>query len=409
MSESTLLSVNYTIKAAPAEVYRGFTHATLLRDWLSTVASSDPHPGGYLFLRWGDGRTVTGTYQQLDRPTHVSFTWNDTQLPVQTVLQVTFQAEGENTRLSLKQSSQEDGRELDRAAAGLETFWTDALENLASVIETGIDLRLARRPRLGIMMDEFTPEKAGKLGVPVKEGVLIAGTAEGTGARAAGLEKDDVLVSLNGKPLAAPTSFAVALVGLKAGDCPIVEYYRGPEKCSVALELGHFPIPELPATAREVADQVNKVNAEVMDALRAQLEGLSEEQASLQPAEGEWSVKELVAHFILAERDYQSWVADMLNDTPIEDWLMNRSNVTPRLSALITRLQTLPALLNELAQAKAETAATIDAFPESFARDRKHLFRRAAQWEIEGKPAHYYEEHREQFQTAIDKARQQLS
>ncbi len=84
---------------------------------------------------------------------------------------------------------------------------------------------------------------------------------------------------------------------------------------------------------------------------------------------------------------------------------MNRSNVLPRLSALIDRLQTLPALLDEVAKAKAESVAVIEAFPESFMRNRKHLYRRAAQWQVEGMPAHYYDEHREQFQATIDKAK----
>jgi hypothetical protein len=243
------------------------------------------------------------------------------------------------------------------------------------------------------------------LGVPVSQGVLLHGTAEGTGAQAAGLLKDDVLVSLNGVPLLDPTSFDAALRGLKAGDRPIVEYYRGTEKRSTPLELGNFPIPELPDVAGELAAKVRQVYAEARAAMRAQVEGLTDEQAAARPAEGQWSANELVAHFVLMERDYQSWVADMLNDTPVEDWLQMRPNVQPRISALTARLSTLPALLEELERAQEETAALIEAFPASFVRDRKHLYRRAALWEIEGHPSHYFEEHKEQFQAAIDAAR----
>jgi hypothetical protein len=328
----------------------------------------------------------------------VRFTWLDTDLQAPSVITVTCTPEGDGSLLTLEQTG-----EIGRAAwVAMEAFWKQSLENLASVLETGIDLRIARRPRLGISMDEFTPQVAKKLGVPVREGVLLGSTAEGSGARAAGLQKEDVLVSLNGHPLAGPHSFDVALRGLKVGDQPVVEYYRGPEKQSVPLKLGSFPIPDLPASASELADKVRELNSEIMAAIRKQLEGLSEKQANARPAEGEWSVNELVAHFVLAQRDYQGWVADMINDIPVEDWLMNRSNVQARITSLTARLPTLPALLDELVQAQAETSMMIASFPESFVNNRKHLYRRAAGWEMKEIPDHYYQEHQEQFRKTIE-------
>ncbi len=400
MSDNTI-HITRSIHTPPVEACRGFTHATLLRDWLCNASSVEAYPGGHLFLRWRDGRTVTGTYQQIDPPQEVRFTWLDTELQAPSVIIVTCTPEAEGSLLTLEQTG-EVSRE---ARAAMESFWQQALENLASVLETGIDLRFARRPRLGINMDEFSPRVAQKLGVPVNVGVLLAATAEGSGAQAAGLQKGDVLVSLNGHPLDGPHSFDVALRGLKAGDQPVVEYYRGPEKKSVPLMLGSFPIPDLPVRAAELADKVRELNAEIMAAIRKQVEGLSEVQANTRPAEGEWSVKELVAHFVLAQRDYQGWVADMINDVPVEDWLMNRSNLLARITALTACLPTLPALLDELGQAQAETAMMIASFPESFVSHRKHLYRRAASWQMQQISAHYYQEHEEQFRKTIEASR----
>ncbi len=400
MSENTI-HVTRSIHAAPAEVCRGFTHATLLRDWLCNASSVEAHKGGHLFLRWRDGRTVTGTYERVAPPQEVRFTWLDTDLQAPSVITVTCTPEGEGSLLTINQS----GEIGPAARAAVESFWKQSLENLASVLETGIDLRLARRPRLGIGMDEFTPQVAQKLGVPVSEGVLLVSTAEGSGAQATGLQKDDVLVSLNGLPLAGPHSFDAALRGLKAGDQTVVEYYRGPQKHSVPLKLGSYPIPDLPDRASELADKVRELNAEVLAAIRKQVEGLSEQQANARPAEGEWSVNEIVAHFVLAQRDYQGWVADMINDVPVEDWLMNRSNLHARITTLTALLPTLPALLDELAQAQAETAALIASFPESFVSQRKHLYRRAAGWEMQEIHDHYYLEHQEQFQKTIEASR----
>jgi len=398
MSDSHSISITQTIHASPTEVCRGFTHSVLLRDWLSHQASSEPVEGGHLFLWWRNGRAVIGVYETVDPPNEVRFTWLEPQSSLRSVVQVHCAAEHDGTLLTLEHSGEvPEGQD----GAQMEVFWREALENLASVIETGIDQRMARRPRLGILMDEFTPEIAQKLGVPVKEGVLLAGTAPESGAEAAGLLKDDVLVSLNGVSLKNPHSFDTALEGLKAGDCPMVEYYRGSEKFQVSLQLGTFPIPEFPANAQDLAARVRELDAEVLAAMRSLLEGLTDEEASRRPAENEWSVKELVVHFILCERDYQSWAADMLNDFG-GDWLQMRPNVNPRIKALVDRLENLPALLDELALAKEETAATIENFPDSFVQNRKHLYHRLAQWELEFITGHYNDEHLEQFKTTIE-------
>jgi uncharacterized protein YndB with AHSA1/START domain len=401
MSETFSIVVTRRIQAAPAEVFRAFTHPTLLRDWLCDKAWTEPRPGGPVYLYWRDGAAVTGGYEQFDPPRSLHLTWlaSDRRAPAR--LGVSCEAEMAGTCLSLTWESQEGGQGLGNAAT-LDAFWDAALENLVSVLETGIDLRIARRPRLGIIYDNYSQKVARKLGVPVDQGVLLHGTAEGSGARAAGLRKGDVLVSFNGEPLLDPNSFDAPLRGLKAGDRPVVEFYRGPEKHSVPLELGSFPIPDLPAEAAELAGEVRELHAGVLFDLRQQLAGLSDKQAQARPAEGEWSVNEQVAHFVLCERDYQSWVADMLNDTPVEDWVQMRPNVEPRIAALTARLKTLPALLAELAAAQEETAAMIAAFPASFARDRKHLYRRAAKWIIELIPDHYFVEHKDQFRATIE-------
>ena len=122
MSENTI-HVTRSIHAPPAEVCRGFTHATLLRDWLSNASSIEAYKGGHLFLRWRDSRTVTGTYEQIDPPQEVRFTWLDTELQAPSVIQVTCSPEGEGTLLTLEQTGQ-----LDRAEqAAMEAFWKQSL------------------------------------------------------------------------------------------------------------------------------------------------------------------------------------------------------------------------------------------------------------------------------------------
>jgi uncharacterized protein YndB with AHSA1/START domain len=396
MAGEYTLSFERRIQARREEVFRAFTHATLLRDWLCHAAQTQATGGGALYLRWNDGNYAAGTFLSLDPPAGLEFSWEGWKHSAPGKVRVELSAESSATLLRLVHYGPGDAPE------GLARGWEDSLDNLQSILETGLDLRILRRPRLGIYLkDTFTPADAARIGAPVSQGILLEGTAEHSGAHAAGLQKDDLLVELNGVALETMASLSVGLAGLKAGDRPEVAYYRGGQLLRTPLELSSFPVPDLPADAEGLALRAEKMYAEVNAAMFALFADLSEERAGRVPAPGEWSVKELVAHFILMERDYQSWAADMLNDTPVNDYLEMRPNVTPRIRALLERFGTLAALRQELELAEAETLAMLRAFPPSFALERKHLFRRLAQWVLEVVPGHYFEEHLEQFKQAI--------
>jgi len=95
----------------------------------------------------------------------------------------------------------------------------------------------------------------------------------------------------------------------------------------------------------------------------------------------------------------------MVNDTVVEDWLQMRPNVTTRLQALAHRLGSLPALQEELAAAQEESADFLEHLPEAFVNQRKHMYRRAAQWALEVVPSHYFDEHKEQIELTLQKAK----
>src|SRR5205085_11969576 len=119
------------------------------------------------------------------------------------------------------------------------------------------DLRVARRPMLGLSGGApLEAERAARLGVPVTEGLWLDGFLEGMGARAAGLQKDDVLVSLGGQPVNAGTSLASLLQGHRAGDRVPIDFYRGTERHTVTVELSARPMIQPPASAEELAREV---------------------------------------------------------------------------------------------------------------------------------------------------------
>ncbi len=405
MPSSVTLKFKRHVNAPAAEAFRAFVHATALRDWMCDAAQTDARPGGRLYLWWNDGYAVTGVFTKYEPGKRLAFSWHSPHDPAASLVSVTFTAKGPGTQVALSHGGLGTGAKWRDTVKALDTGWQMGLENLQSIVETGIDLRFARRPRLGIYIGEFSAAIARQLGVPAKAGVRLEGTADGSGAQAAGLQKDDVLVSFNGRKLAGPESIQLAVQGLQAGDKPKVVFYRGGQKHTLALELSRFPIPELPATGPELAGQVRKLQAEVSAAIGQTVAGLSAAQAARRPAENEWSVLELIAHFILSERDLQGWLADMLNDVVIEDWLQMRPNVNARLGALVQRFGTVAALCEEHARAAAETADLLEALPESFVQHRRHLYRRAAQWALEVTPGHWHGEHAEQMQRTIAAAR----
>lgn len=396
------LKFKRTITAPAAEVSRMFTHATALRDWFCDAAQTDVRKGGRFYMWWEEGYAMSGEFIRHDSGRKVSFVWRGTGDPDPTRVAVSIAEKQSQTTVAVSHTEIGSGRKWTTTTVRLQHLWNDGLENLQSVLETGVDLRFARKPRLGIGIDDFNAEIAKRLGVPVKEGIRLGGTAEGSGAEAAGLKKDDVIIKFGGKTVTVNSLDGVAR-RYRAGDKVPVVFYRGAEKKTVPLALSKFPIPEVPATAVELAEGVRKNYAELDAELAKAVEGLSEAEASHKEGQ-EWSAKELVCHFIAMERDYQSWVADMLNDTPVNDDLEMRPNVNERLGAILARFETLPALLEEMKRAEKETVDLIANFPDSFVH-RKHMYRRAALWMLQVVPDHMRYEHGDQLKTAIATAK----
>ena len=270
--------------------------------------------------------------------------------------------EAEASHISIMLEAQDGGTLVSVAHAGpAQVNWEESLENLQCVLETGIDLRIARRPMLGIFPDELDEEKAAKLGVPVKEGILLNGLVENMGAAGAGLQKNDVLVSMAGKPLNQYGSIGVAMQGKRAGDVVEVVYYRGSEKRSVQMKLSPRPMPEIPPTAEALADKVERQYAELETELRAIFDGVSEAEATRRPAPGEWSAKETVAHLVGTERWLHEWIGGLMDGDEI---LAFSPNVFQRSAALAATYDTNADMLEELRRSRAETMLRM--LPETF-------------------------------------------
>jgi len=177
------------------------------------------------------------------------------------------------------------------------------------------------------------------------------------------LVKDDVLVGLAGKPVTGWQSLLAALNNHQAGDKVEVVLYRGEEKMSVTMELSKRPLPDVPGDPGALADALQKIYEHTNPELEKALDGVSESQTSHHPAKGEWNAKEVIAHLIASERDVQSWIASLVVDHEERAFT---SNVDVRVKAMVEVFKTMPALVEELKRAQAETAAMITALPPEF-------------------------------------------
>ena len=132
------------------------------------------------------------------------------------------------------------------------------------------------------------------------------------GAEAANLQKDDVLVSMAGQKIVSWPNLVSVLGAHQAGDKVQVTFYRGAEKHKEILELSKRPLPDIPATAAELAETVRKIYEQTDAELGQTLAGISAEAANIRPREGEWNAKEVLAHLLHGERDNQLFIAELV-------------------------------------------------------------------------------------------------
>lgn len=353
------------VQAPPEQVYRLFTNATALREWLCDLATVSPQRGGRIYLWWNGNFYSSGEYTDLVPDQKVAFTWLGRGDPGPSHITVNLASQGDGCRVSLLHKVP-TAKKWQGMAEGFAKEWTSSLENLASVLETGKDLRIFNRPMLGILLGDYNAEHAARLGVPVTQGLRLDSTVEGMGAYAAGLRKDDVLVSLAGRPITNDfASLPAALQGKKGGDTVKVVFYRGAEKMTVDMELSRRPVPDIPFEAKELARRVQKIYADCLDALEQVFAGVTEEQAARQPAPGEWSAKEVLAHLLLGERGQAQFFSEVLQgqQRSYDDF---GGNDLVLHAAIANSYTSYKAMFAELRRLSAELVAFVAAFPPEY-------------------------------------------
>jgi len=368
MPKTIPLTFTRTIKASAADIYEALTSSTILRQWFCDTALVDASKGGRFYAEWNSGYYMVGNFTATVPGKKLAFTWHGKGEPEQTQVQITLAEKKGQTKVTVTHTGVGLGKAWARAAKPISVGWERSLESLQSAMETGVDLRISTRPMLGIGVGAFDAAVAKKLGVPVDAGVTINGTLDGMGAQAAGLQTDDVIVSLGGKKVTA-NSLAGALQNRRGGDEVVVKYYRGSQLHTVKMLLSKRPLPDIPTSPAELAAALAKIHAEVNTELDKVLEGVSETQASARPSTGEWSAKEILGHLVVGEYGTQGFLAEQI-DGHVRQYDTFGGNVEAQHTGLFSEYPICEAVLGELKRARRETVAMLAAVPASLVQNK---------------------------------------
>jgi uncharacterized protein YndB with AHSA1/START domain len=173
MSEMQEARQSITVEATPELAFEAMTRDSELREWFCDRAWTEVQPAGRYALHWNQGYHVEGR-----------FAWRGTGEPGDTTIEVTVEERRGAVEVTVVHSGFGPGAEWTGPLAEARKGWEVGLENLKSTLETGVDLRAARQPFLGIFLDLLTPERAGREGIAAEFGIYVTGTAPGSGAEA---------------------------------------------------------------------------------------------------------------------------------------------------------------------------------------------------------------------------------
>jgi uncharacterized protein YndB with AHSA1/START domain len=398
----TTVSAEIFVDAPVKFAYRAFTNSTSLREWLCDVATVEPRPLGRMYLWWRGDFYSSGHYLEVKEHKHVKFRWFSSIDSAATEVTVTFIGENGGTLIRMDHDVPDDPAWAKMAESFREN-WADSLENLKSVLETGIDLRLANRPMLGIVPGDFTEDQAAALGVPVRDGMRLDGVVDGMGAQKCGLQKDDVIVEFAGHLIRNDTgSFANAIAGKKGGEKIEVTFYRGPEKRAVTMELSKRPMPKVPFDPAELEKQARPLYESALAEISKAFEEFSDEQAMARPEPGEWSALETVAHLISGERFNMLTLAGLIDGyEPVADGF--GTNVHAQVRAIVKTNPSIALMLDTLQRAVEETLAFTSLIPAEFVANKGSYYRYASGLL---QPNFHLTAHLEQIKAALSSARE---
>jgi serine protease Do len=97
------------------------------------------------------------------------------------------------------------------------------------------------RGYLGVGIQDLNADLAKALGAPVNEGVVVTEVREGSPAKKAGLQVDDVITAVDGKKLTSAGALTRAVALSRPGTTVTLQVYRGQKPIEVKVQLAQRP------------------------------------------------------------------------------------------------------------------------------------------------------------------------
>jgi serine protease Do len=94
---------------------------------------------------------------------------------------------------------------------------------------------------LGVQVAEVTPIMAQGLGLPLGAGAVVSKVGSGSPAAAAGFEKGDVILSVNGRDIKRMHDLPLAIAEMPIGEIVAVTVRRGNAALSLRPVIGEMP------------------------------------------------------------------------------------------------------------------------------------------------------------------------
>lgn len=126
---------------------------------------------------------------------------------------------------------------------------------------------------LGVGIQNLTPELAEYYGIDEQEGVLVTQTYEGDPADKAGIREGDVIVAVNGQPIASSRELSLTVADAGVGTTMSITLLRDGRKKKVSVELAKRPDTQ-PTVARgqdpsdDLGLRVREIDPEIAERLR---------------------------------------------------------------------------------------------------------------------------------------------
>lgn len=379
MADDTFFVYEKIIEASAELIYRAFTSATAYREWLCDVSSTNPTQGGWVYLAWNNGYFASGEFTQLIPNKAVSMTWIGRGEPGWTQVDVVIvPTETQAFKVVLRHSGIGQSEAWVTAREQISKGWELGLDNLKSTLEDGRNLRLMNRPLIGIFpyeYDIYADSEKKRLGFPVDYGVLVSNVVLSYGADKAGIRSDDLIVAIDGRKVDNIAGLFGVISEYAPGDQINIEAYRGSERLTFTVDTTPQIVQALPGSPEELAKEIEANSTRLLETLDKVVSGVSEAEASYSPGGEKWSVKETLVHFILHERNLQTWINDLAYDS-VCSCAVNPGHCLFRIRATLTTYPTLNDLMAELRRSFKETVATVAFLEPSFTQ------RKASYWRL---------------------------